>query len=1451
MARKFFPLTHSQKGVWSSERFYPGTSMGNIAATLRIFTDVDFARLEKAINRFIKENDAVRLRIVEKDGEPRQYVSKFKYHSFESFDFTKDINELYKWDEKQTLIPMEIINSDLFYIALVKVGEKDGGLYVKFHHLISDAWTMALMGNQILENYYALKGRKRLPKRDRPSFLEYIQSEAEYKDSSKFQKDREFWMDKFADWTETAALKNRKIKHDLTRARRKTMLIPLKLTTKIHEYCRQKKVSEFSLFVAAVAMYINRVIDKEDIVFGTTLLNRSNFREKETMGMLANIAVPLRLRVKGDMNLDGFIETVSKEIMSVLRHQKYPFDLLLKEIREKHETSVNLFDIVVTFQNSKLSKKQGFEDYVTRWHFNGHQIESLVINLNDRDNDGRLIVDYDYLIGLFYATEIEFIHQHVINVLWHALDNPQKNITKLEMLSEKEKHKILHKFNNTKADFRYDTTIPQLFREQAAQTPNRTAVIAGDLSLTYRELNALTDKLAYLLRKKGVTNDSVVGLMLERSLEMEIGIIGILKAGGAWLPISPDYPPDRIKYMLEDGGVRILLTAGNVQAVEQFNVEVLDLADQKLYDFEQPDLKLISRPTDLAYVIYTSGSTGKPKGVMIEHRSLVNRLNWMQKAYPLGADSVILQKTPFTFDVSVWELLWWSLTGAKVVMLEPQGEKKPEVIIEAIQKHRVTTMHFVPSMLGIFLKFLEGYDNREALASLRQVFASGEALSLQHTEAFNTLLNAPYGAELYNLYGPTEAAIDVSYFNCSPKVELNIVPIGKPIDNIKLYILDKHLTLLPIGIPGELYIGGVGVARGYINKPELTAERFIPNPFVPGDRLYKTGDLARWYAEGDIEYLGRLDHQLKIRGFRIELGEIEKRLLAYPEIKEVVVAGIDQEDKKSLCAYYISEKEIPFRNLKRFLAGSLPGYMIPSYFVRVDRFPLSANGKLDSKALPLPDAAQNKVEYAAPRNEIEQELVLAFQEALSVDFQKELTVGIDDNLFDLGGDSLTVLMIYSRIYEHDWGVTTADFYEYQTIRELAEKIAREGSLSEIQEREQEDMPVAPAAEEAEEVEERELRHVLLTGATGFLGAHILRELLDNTDCAVTCLVRGKDRNDAAGRLKNTLSYYFGRKYKSVIGKRVFAVKGDVSAERFGLSPDEYEEVGAQTDTVIHSAAMVKYFGEYSPIEKVNVRGTKEVVAFALKFRAKLNHISTVSVTGNYLTENKTEGTFTEKDFYIGQNYRDNIYVRSKFEGEKVVLKAAREGLNASIFRMGNLTGRYTDGLFQGNIEENAFYNAFGSILQIKMISANLLREEIEFSPVDLCARAVVNILKTRQSDGRVFHIFNHHTVSIAELLGVLSGIGIDISVKSKEELEKYLSGSLKNQGSGQAMPGILVYLKESGELAYQPRIDIRSDFTSGYLDKTGFQWPLIDERYMSKMISYMKEARFLSGEAVL
>jgi amino acid adenylation domain-containing protein/thioester reductase-like protein len=1448
-----YPLTNAQRNIWLAEKLFPGTSINMIAATVRIKNDVDYHLLEKALNLFIEKNDSVRIRIREVDREPLQYVMPFQHQKFDFRDFKDDLNSLYAWDEKESQKPLPVLNAQLFEFVLIRINDDDGGFFLKFHHLIADAWTMALLANQVIEYYSALKKGLPISPEKKPSFIDYLKTVDDYKGSDRFSADQDYWNQKFADWQEVTALKNRKDNENTFKARRKTLLIPKKLSAKLHEYCLQNRVSEFSLFLAAVSMYINRVTGKEDLVLGTTLLNRSNYKEKETTGLFANVAVPLRFSITDDMNFDAFVEIVSKEILTVLRHQKYSYDLILKHIRECGKSPDMLFDLVVTYQNSKVLKKDEFEDYITRWHFSGSQIESLIININDRESDGRLIIDYDYLTDLFYATEIEFIHQHIINLLWHALDNPQKTISRLEMLSEKEKFKILHRFNDTAADFPKDKTIPQIFREQVEKTPEKPAVYFRGQSLTYREMDEKTNQLAALLRAKGVKPQTIVGIMLDRSIEMVAGILGIIKAGGAYLPMDPHYPADRIAFMLNDCGAGILLTDRKWPDKAFGNAEVIDIKDRRIFEGQdrREDVELVNAPGDLAYVIYTSGSTGYPKGVMIEHRSLINRICWMQKKYPLDENSIILQKTPFTFDVSVWELVWWFFAGAGVCMLEPGGEKDPSAIIAAVRKYQVTTLHFVPPMLNMFLLFLENgkgtQEHLQDIASLKHVFSSGEALGLKQADSFNRLLNKANGTELHNLYGPTEAAIDVSYFDCLPDIALKSVPIGKPIDNTRLYILDSHLNLLPIGIPGELHIGGVGLSRGYMNRPDLTAEKFVPDPFVPGEKIYKTGDLVRWYAEGDIEYLGRLDHQVKIRGFRIELGEIEDKLLACPGIREAAVAGIEIGEKKFLCAYYVSKKRISAAMLKRFLAGSLPEYMIPSQYVRLETLPLLPNGKIDRKALPLPPAGDGKAKYAPPRNDFEKRLANIFQDVLGV---KE--VGIDDNLFNIGGDSLSVIQIYSIIYDFNWGLTAEDFYQYRTIRELSNKVgAKTQPAASPQDREFGIVERKVVPDETNDPgdagEEYKLQNVFLTGATGFLGAHLLDNLMQNTSGTVYCLVRGENEQAAEDRLRQALVYYFNGTHDELVGQRIFVLRGDLAEEKFGLDPATYDTLGNTIDTVFHAAAIVKYFGDYDEVEKTNVGGTKEAIDFALRYNLKLNYISTDAITGNYLVDNPVAGNFTENDFYVGQNFQGNIYVRSKFEAENCVLLAIKQGLKATIYRMGNLTGRHSDGHFQRNMGENAFYSTLRSALKLGAVSEELLMQPIEFSPVELASDAIIRVARTRGSDNRVFHVFNHHTMMMKDLVEILDGMGYLLKVKSKEDMDRFIHDEIDEQTRRDVLPGLMIYLGKTGELAFCNSLAINSDISVEYLKKLGFQWPSADAEYLAKLVEAMRKSDFLKG----
>jgi len=517
-------------------------------------------------------------------------------------------------------------------------------------------------------------------------------------------------------------------------------------------------------------------------------------------------------------------------------------------------------------------------------------------------------------------------------------------------------------FNRTETPFPDNVTLQELFEAQIAAHASETAVICdhdaafGLRSLTYAQLNDKVNQLAHLLRAKGVGPGHIVALMVERSFAMIIGILGIVKAGGAYLPVSPDNPRDRIGYILKDGGVKVLLAQKKTAGLTEFGGLIIDLDDPDVYRGSTENPANLTKAQDLAYAIYTSGSTGKPKGVMIEHRSLVNRLHWMQQACPIDKKDVILQKTPYSFDVSVWELFWWALHGAKLCFLMPGGERNPLAIVETVKKHGVSVMHFVPSMLNVFLEYLDSKpaSTPSSLATVKRVFASGEALTPRHVRKFNEILGSRTGARLTNLYGPTEATVDVSYYDCPPQNNFRTIPIGRPIHNIRLYVIrdDRQVA---IGETGELCIAGVGLARGYLNNPTLTAEKFTDNPVNPGERIYRTGDMARWLPDGNIEYLGREDHQVKIRGLRIELGEIENTAREYPGITDcVTVVKKYSESVVLIFAYVVCKPGLDLEDLKHYLKQHLPDYMVPNRIQKIDEMPLTSSGKADREALPEP-----------------------------------------------------------------------------------------------------------------------------------------------------------------------------------------------------------------------------------------------------------------------------------------------------------------------------------------------------------------------------------------------------------------------------------------------------------------------------------------------------------------
>lgn len=1439
----YYSLTHPQKSIWYTEKMFQQTSISNICATIRFKGEINYAFLEKALNIFNEKNDAVRTKITEVNSTPMQYISPFQYKQFEMIDFSKyddPLQELYKWDQKQTLIPFDLIESDLFYYALIKLNDREGGIYVKMHHIISDAWSMTLMANQVVEHYSTLKCGQEISQEIMPSYIEYISSEEEYKKTERFIKDKEYWHSKFLNLPEKTVLKSRKINAINSSSKRKTLVTPLKFTKKLKEYCRLNNVSPFPLFVAALSMYINRVSSKNDIVIGTPILNRSDRRERNTVGMFIGTA-PIRISLNETIDFKTFSEIASKECMSLLRHQKYPYDLLLKEIREKHNISDNIYDIVLSYQNTQFNKKQHQEEYTTRWHFNGHQSNSLTIHINDREDEGRLIIDYDFYEDLYFVKEIEFIHQHIISLLWHALDNPLKPICRVEMLTEAEKNKILYEFNNTDTDYSKAKTIHQLFEEQVLRTPGKVALILENDKITYRELNEKANQLARKLRLRGVRPDSVVGLLVPRSFELIIAILGILKAGGAYLPIDPDYPEERIKYILEDSGAEILLSQKGLCQELCFDGEVIDLYEKSLYSGNSSNLENINTSDDLIYIIYTSGSTGKPKGVMIEHKGVVNYITWANKVYVREDALDFALYSSISFDLTVTSIFTPILYGNKIVIYKSADD---EILIRKVFKdNKAGIVKLTPS----HLQLIKDMDNTGS--NIKRIILGGEDLKTELCRQIHSSFDGDI--EIYNEYGPTETVVGCMIYKYDYQKDTRAsVLIGKPSDNTKLFIMDRYMNLVPIGICGELYIAGDGVARGYINRSELTDERFIRN--IYGSKvLYKTGDMARWFSKGDVEYLGRNDDQVKVKGYRIEIGEIEKKLLLHEKVNECVVIAVEKTaGDKYLCGYIVSDEEIASSELRRYLSGELPAYMIPSIFIRIDKIPLTPNGKLNIKELPKAYKKQQNDTLEDCCNEIEKSVLTVWKDI----FQLE-EISVNDDFFELGGDSLLAIQLQGSLLKYGYNFTTQDIYKNRTVSQLAERIVSGKNNSSGNLHSENEAYSLNSGLEKRNFELNnnminetvQYKNILLVGATGYLGVHILDNLLSDTDSNIYCIIRKHNKVNAKTRLFDSLKHYFGDKYDSSINKRLFIIEGDITIEHLGIEKSKYLELGRNISAIVHTGALVKYYGDYYDFEKVNIYGTKNILDFSLKCRKPVFYVSTMGISGQYLVSHKYDNvTFSENDLYIGQNYMENPYVKSKFEAEKIIKEYIGLGLEVGILRVGNLTGRYEDGYFQKNIAQNSFYNIIKSVISLGAVSSNILNESFDFTPVDYCSKAVVKIMSRKNSIGRTFHLYNHNRMKVSELIELFSRMGIEIEVLDNVEFEKLIKNTLANKLHKEKMYGIINDIDQNNQLKFNTSVFLDSKYTIDYLNRIGFEWPKINIEYIEKILNHMKDVKYIS-----
>jgi len=1057
--KEYYVLSSAQKRLYILQQIDFKSTAYNVNLSVELDGETDRVKLEDAFIKLLARHEGLRTSFEMVAGTPVQRIHspgeiefKVEYLDISGPRFGGD-NSIPSPAEiiDRFIQPFDLSQAPLLRVGLIRTQPMQHVLMVDLHHIITDGISHGILVKDFLSLYSNIP----LPalKLQYKDYSEWQQSTA-IKDAVK--KQEEFWLQQFDGEIPVLNTPTDYPRPVVQSFEGSVIDFQLSITeTKaLNTLARSQGATLFMVLLATYSIFLSKLSRQQEIIVGTPVAGRRHSDLEQIIGVFINI-LALKNHPEEETTFFQFLNSLRENTLAAFDNQDYHFEDLVEKISVERDMARSpLFDVMFILQNmfdpsGNVTEKETQNVKVKPYAYKA-KMSKFDLSLIAAEVDEQLNFTFEYCSRLFREDTILGFIKYFRQIVSSIIETPAKKIKEIEIISEEEKKRVLSDFNHTMASYPVDKTIPELFVEQAEKAGDRIAIIGmGQGALTYSELNEKSNRFAYLLQVKGVQPGTISALMVERTLEMIIAIFGILKAGGAYLPISPDYPEERIKYMLKDSGAGVLVAMGALVREDKklgiWEGEICYI--EELMRLSHPFTFLTSylqNSSNLAYVIYTSGTTGRPKGVVVEHRSLVNRLNWMQKKYPIDKTDTILNKTSFTFDVSVWEIFWWALTGAKVCLLIPGGEKDPGIMIHTIEKNHITTVHFVPSMLGVFLDYVKERGEGKKLSSLKQVIASGEALTISHVKQFDELLHKENGVRLANLYGPTEATIDVSYFNCFDTDEIETIPIGKPIDNTQLYILDAYLHPQPVGISGELHIAGQCLARGYLNRLELTAEKFIKlNWSYRSNRtyiLYKTGDLARWQPDGNIQFLGRIDSQVKIRGFRIEPGEIERRLTEIKAIKEAVVIDREAPDQgKYLCAYFVAEEDVPVSVLETTLSKALPEYMMPTYFVRLEKIPLTLNGKIDRNALLEPEKKANDDSvFTFPRNERDEKLAKIWSEILGME---EDSISIDGNFFRLGGHSLTATVMTSRIHkEFNVRLSLADVFKNPTVRKISEYI---------------------------------------------------------------------------------------------------------------------------------------------------------------------------------------------------------------------------------------------------------------------------------------------------------------------------------------------------------------------------------------------------------------------------